>query len=138
MKILAQRPTHISAVATVLLITKTFTVKYYDRRQHQYKYSINNNKRERERRTVLPVSFLSQVGWGFDVSLGGELGKPSCGSTSTARTGVTGLHREQRGLNPASPTGQTALTPTHHRTLTQRSGVKDIKSGMHVGCDTCV
>ena len=32
MKILAQRPTHISAVATVLLITKTFTVKYYDRR----------------------------------------------------------------------------------------------------------
>ena len=31
MKILAQRPTHISAVATVLLITKTFTVKYYDR-----------------------------------------------------------------------------------------------------------
>ena len=32
MKILAQRPTHIHAVATVLLITKTFTVKYYDRR----------------------------------------------------------------------------------------------------------
>ena len=31
-KILAQRPTHISAVSTVLLITKTFTVKYYDRR----------------------------------------------------------------------------------------------------------
>ena len=31
-KILPQRPTHISAVATVLLITKTFTVKYYDRR----------------------------------------------------------------------------------------------------------
>ena len=31
-KILAQRTTHISAVATVLLITKTFTVKYYDRR----------------------------------------------------------------------------------------------------------
>ena len=30
MKILAQRPTHIYAVATVLLITKTFTVKYYD------------------------------------------------------------------------------------------------------------
>ena len=28
-KILAQRPTHISAVATILLITKTFTVKYY-------------------------------------------------------------------------------------------------------------
>ena len=32
MKISAQRPTHISAVATALLITKTFTVKYYDRR----------------------------------------------------------------------------------------------------------
>ena len=32
MKILAQRPTHISVVATVILITKTFTVKYYDRR----------------------------------------------------------------------------------------------------------
>ena len=31
-KLLAQRPTHISAVATVLLITKTFTVKYYYRR----------------------------------------------------------------------------------------------------------
>ena len=31
-KILPQRPTHISAVATILLITKTFTVKYYDRR----------------------------------------------------------------------------------------------------------
>ena len=28
-KILAQRPAHISAVATILLITKTFTVKYY-------------------------------------------------------------------------------------------------------------
>ena len=32
MKILAQRQTHISAVATVLIITKTFIVKYYDRR----------------------------------------------------------------------------------------------------------
>ena len=32
MKILALRPTHISAVATVPLITKTFTVKYYYRR----------------------------------------------------------------------------------------------------------
>ena len=31
-KILAQRPTHISAVATVLLTSKTFTVTYYDRR----------------------------------------------------------------------------------------------------------
>ena len=53
-KILAQRPTHISLVATALLITKTFTVKYYNRRQHQYKYSINNNnnnKRQRQRET---------------------------------------------------------------------------------------
>ena len=31
-KILAQRPTHISAVATVLVIAKTFTIKYYDRK----------------------------------------------------------------------------------------------------------
>ena len=31
-KILTQRPTHISAVATIPLITKTFTVKYYYRR----------------------------------------------------------------------------------------------------------
>ena len=30
-KILAQRPTHISAVTTMLLITKRFTVKYYYR-----------------------------------------------------------------------------------------------------------
>ena len=31
-KMLVERPTHISSVATVLLISKTFTVKYYDRR----------------------------------------------------------------------------------------------------------
>ena len=31
-KILAQRPTHISVVATVLLIAKTVIVKYYYRR----------------------------------------------------------------------------------------------------------
>ena len=31
-KILAQRPTHISAVVTVLVITKTLIVKYYDGR----------------------------------------------------------------------------------------------------------
>ena len=31
MKILAQRPTHISAVATVLLITRTFTVRERER-----------------------------------------------------------------------------------------------------------
>ena len=45
MKILTQRPTHISAVATVLLTTKTFTVKYYNRRDiKKYKNkNINNN-----------------------------------------------------------------------------------------------
>ena len=31
----AQRPTYISAVATVLLITKTFTVKYYERERER-------------------------------------------------------------------------------------------------------
>ena len=39
-KILAQRPTHTSAVATVLLITKTFIVKYYDRRIETNRTSI--------------------------------------------------------------------------------------------------
>ena len=52
-KILAQRLTHISAVATVLLITKTFTVKYYDRRQHQYKYSINNNNNNNNNKIII-------------------------------------------------------------------------------------
>ena len=42
-KLLAQRPTHISAVATVLLITKTFVMKYYDRTIIIDKYSVNNN-----------------------------------------------------------------------------------------------
>ena len=46
-KILAQRPTHISAVATVLLITKTFTVKSRER------------ERERERAVCLMVGTLS-------------------------------------------------------------------------------
>ena len=40
MKILAQRPTHVSAVAIVLLITKIFTVKYYDRRIYKNRTSI--------------------------------------------------------------------------------------------------
>ena len=47
MKILAQRPTHIYAVATVLLITKTFTVKYYDRR-----IQTNTVSRRRRRRHI--------------------------------------------------------------------------------------
>ena len=36
-KILAQRPTHISAVATVLLITKTFTEKEEEQEQENEK-----------------------------------------------------------------------------------------------------
>ena len=40
MKILAQRPTHVSAIAIVLLITKIFTVKYYDRRINKNRTSI--------------------------------------------------------------------------------------------------
>ena len=49
MKILAQRPTHISAVAAVLLITKTFTVKYYDRRQRE---TDRHRDRQRQRQTA--------------------------------------------------------------------------------------
>ena len=41
-KILAQRPTHISAIATVLLITETVTVKEREQRERE---------RERERLT---------------------------------------------------------------------------------------
>ena len=48
-KILAQRPTHISAVATVLLITKTFTVKYYDRRLERERGREREGERERGR-----------------------------------------------------------------------------------------
>ena len=55
MKILAQRPTHISADATVLLITKTFTVKYYDRRIQTNRTSIiiiiNETDTDRQRQT---------------------------------------------------------------------------------------
>ena len=35
MKLLAQRPTHIYTIATVLLITKTFITKYYERRERE-------------------------------------------------------------------------------------------------------
>ena len=37
-KILAQRPTHISVAATILLITKTFIVKYYDKEYRQIQH----------------------------------------------------------------------------------------------------
>ena len=58
-KVLAQRPTHISAVATVLLITKTFTVRYYERqtdRQRQTETKRNTGRHrepkiERHRQT---------------------------------------------------------------------------------------
>ena len=57
-KILAQRPTHISAVATVLLITKTFIVKYYDRRIQTNTASIiiinNNNNTYKTRQQLQP------------------------------------------------------------------------------------
>ena len=44
-KILAQRSAHISAVATVRLITKTFTAKYYDR--HRERQADRDRARER-------------------------------------------------------------------------------------------
>ena len=51
-KILAQRPTHISAVATVLPITKTFTVKYYYRRERErYRQTDRQTDRDRHRET---------------------------------------------------------------------------------------
>ena len=49
MKILAQRPTHISAVATVLLITKTFTVKYYDRERERETETERQTETDRDR-----------------------------------------------------------------------------------------
>ena len=52
-KILAQTPTHISVVATVLLITTAFTVKYYNRRLQTNIASIiiivTGRERERDR-----------------------------------------------------------------------------------------
>ena len=58
MKILAQRPTHISAVATVLLITKTFTVKYYDRgyRQILQRDRLDSRRNDRTKRIGLVTS----------------------------------------------------------------------------------
>ena len=50
MKILVQRPTHVYAVATVLLITKTFTVKYYDIR-----IQTNTVSRRRRKRTMTHI-----------------------------------------------------------------------------------
>ena len=49
MKIIPQRPTHIYAVAAVLMITKTFTVKYCDRRIQTSTVSIRRRRRRRRR-----------------------------------------------------------------------------------------
>ena len=59
MTILAQRPTHVSAVAIVLLTTKRFTVKYYDRRIHTNTVSViiitlkNNNNNNNNNNTYI-------------------------------------------------------------------------------------
>ena len=52
-KILAHRLTHRSAVATVLLITKMFIRKYFDKRIYIDKYSINNNNNVYKKRQQL-------------------------------------------------------------------------------------
>ena len=51
MKILAQRPTHISAGATVLLITKTFlhTERQTDRQRQRHRHRQRERERQRER-----------------------------------------------------------------------------------------
>ena len=49
MKILVQRPTHISAVATVLLITKTFTMR--ERETHTERDRDRQTDRQRHRQT---------------------------------------------------------------------------------------
>ena len=50
-KVLAQRPTHISAVATVLLITKTSIVKYYERDRQTDRKTDTDTQRYRDRET---------------------------------------------------------------------------------------
>ena len=44
MKILAQKPTHISAVATVLIITKTYSEILLQKAIDKYSVSKNKNK----------------------------------------------------------------------------------------------
>ena len=50
MKILAQRPTHISTVATVQLIIKTLIVKYYDTNDRQTETE-TDRQTDRQRQT---------------------------------------------------------------------------------------
>ena len=54
--ILAQRPTRISAVATILLITKTFTVKYYDRRERAFRPTNERANKQNKAKTLLVQS----------------------------------------------------------------------------------
>ena len=59
MKILAQRPTHISAVATVLLMTKTFTVPFLERERETDRDRDRETERQRQRqREVLKFAPL--------------------------------------------------------------------------------
>ena len=51
MKILAQRPTHISAVATVLLITKTFTERERERQTDRQRDRETERERQTDRQT---------------------------------------------------------------------------------------
>ena len=50
-KILAQRPIHISAVATVLLITKTVIVKHYSRRERGWRKKQIDKQTEKQPKT---------------------------------------------------------------------------------------
>ena len=66
MKVFAQRPTRISAVATVLLKTNTFTVRYYERQTDRDR----DRHRERQRvkasdKTIIKPDFflLSKFLW---------------------------------------------------------------------------
>ena len=63
---------------------------------------------------TLPVSFLSQLGI---VSLGGVL---------ASRTGVTGLHRKERGLNPVTRILPNLHKLTGNRLLTQQLFLRSV------------
>ena len=82
MKILAQGPTQVSAVATILLITKTFTVKYYDRRRESE--TEREREREREREYVRVYTFASfPLGFVCLIWLLIFWGVTVCGKTNT-------------------------------------------------------
>ena len=65
--VLAQRPTHISAVATVLLITKTFTVKYYYSRAVLRHKVYHNFVRTQTPHDIAPKGYVQ----GTQLSFGG-------------------------------------------------------------------